>query len=157
MLPHQASAYSLACHLSRDPVAAEDIVQEAYLNAFRGFDGWHGGASKAWLLTIVRNCFLAGRHGRPITDPIEDAEDLPMDEPSPEDNLIARREVGLLRLEIGRLPTAFREVLILRELEEMSYKEIATITGSPIGTVMSRLARARNLLGKRLIPAAATQ
>jgi RNA polymerase sigma-70 factor (ECF subfamily) len=153
MLPHMDAAYSLARYLSRDPVAADDIVQEAFLNAFRGFDGWRGDAAKAWLLAIVRNCFLAGARGQENMAAIEEAEAIPLDEPTPEEIIITRRELASLHTEIEGLPQSFREVLILRELEELSYKEIATIIDTPIGTVMSRLARARKMLGDRLTSA----
>lgn len=152
MLPHLDAAYSLARFLTRDPVAADDVVQQAFLNAFRGFDGWRGGASKAWLLAIVRNCFLAGCRERGEVVPIEDAEAVAQDDPTPEEILIGRHEAAQLRLEIEALPATFREILVLRELEELSYREIATIVDVPIGTVMSRLARARKMLGARLIP-----
>jgi RNA polymerase sigma factor (sigma-70 family) len=153
MLPHLDSAYSLARYLTCDPVLADDIVQEAFLRAFRGFDGWRGGQPKAWLLAIVRNCFLAARRDTGPTTTIDEAEAIPLDAPTPEEALIEKDAVALLRREIERLPTAFREVLVLRELEELSYKEIASVVDAPIGTVMSRLARARHLLGDRLMPA----
>jgi RNA polymerase sigma-70 factor (ECF subfamily) len=145
------AAHSLARYLTRDPVAAEDVVQEAFLNAFRGFDGWRGGAPKAWLLTIVRNCFLARSRSSAALTPIDEAGDLAQDDPTPEDILISRHEAESLRREIEALPPAFREIVVLRELDGLSYKEIATIIDAPIGTVMSRLARARQLLGIRLV------
>jgi RNA polymerase sigma factor (sigma-70 family) len=155
MLPHMDAAYSLARYLTRDPVAADDVVQEAFLRAYRGFDGWRGGAPRAWLLAIVRNCFLAARHHAGVTAPLDEAEAVPFDAPTPEEALIGQDEAARLRREIERLPTVFREVLVLRELEELSYKEIATVVDAPIGTVMSRLARARHLLGDRLMLARA--
>lgn len=148
MLPHMNAAYSFARYLARDPAAAEDIVQDAYLNALRGFDGWRGDSAKAWLLTIVRNCYLGTiAHQRPDLA-IEDVHGPTED--TPEDILIRRHDAALVRQEIARLPEPFREVLVLRELEELSYKEIASILQTPIGTVMSRLARARTMLGDRL-------
>jgi RNA polymerase sigma-70 factor (ECF subfamily) len=150
MLPHMDAAYSLARFLTRDSVAADDVVQEAFLNAFRGFDGWRGGAPKAWLLAIVRNCFLARARDHGLSVPIEEAEFVAQDDPTPEEILIDRHEAATLHFEIEALPQAFREILVLRELEELSYKEIATILEIPIGTVMSRLARARQMLGARL-------
>lgn len=149
MLPHMDAAYSFARYLARDPAAAEDIVQDAYLNALRGFDGWRGEASKAWLLTIVRNCYLAtiAAQGRDLpTDALPEAAD----DPTPEDILIRRHDAAFIRREIGQLSEPFREVLVLRELEELSYREIAAIVDTPIGTVMSRLARARQMLATRL-------
>ena len=146
-LPHLDAAYNLARWLSRSPADADDIVQDAMLRAFRAFDGFRGGDAKAWLLAIVRNCWrsagaAAKRRGHTA---LED-ENLVAEEGNPEEAAIqegARRRLDLL---IARLPAEFREVLILREMEDMSYREIAEITGAPIGTVMSRLARARTSL-----------
>ena len=145
-LPHLDAAYNLARWLSRSPADADDIVQDAMLRAFRGFDGFHGGDARAWLLTIVRNCWRSAgaatkRRGH---TPLDD-EGLVADGVDPEEAAIeasARRRLDAM---IAALPEEFREVLILREMEDMSYREIAQITGVPIGTVMSRLARARAL------------
>jgi len=146
-LPHLDAAYNLARWLSRSPADADDIVQDAMLRAFRGFDGFRGGDIKAWLLTIVRNCWLsAGAATRRRGHTSLEDEDLEAPQSSPEEMAIragAKRRLDAL---IGQLPEEFREVLILREMEDMSYREIAAITGSPIGTVMSRLARARAML-----------
>ena len=145
-LPHLDAAYSLARWLSRSPVDADDIVQDAMLRAFRAFDGFRGGDAKAWLLTIVRNCWLSAgsasrRRGHTeLDDGLADAG------PDPEESAIRAGHQRRLDAMIARLPDDFREVLILREIEDMSYREIAEITGAPIGTVMSRLARARALL-----------
>jgi RNA polymerase sigma-70 factor, ECF subfamily len=145
-LPHLDAAYNLARWLSRSPSDADDIVQDAMLRAFRGFDGFRGGDARAWLLTIVRNCWRtagAATQRRGYT-PLED-EGLVADDTDPEEAAIeasARRRLDAM---IAALPEEFREVLILREMEDMSYREIAQITGVPIGTVMSRLARARAL------------
>ena len=145
-LPHLDAAYNLARWLSRSPVDAEDIVQDAMLRAFRGFDGFRGGDAKAWLLTIVRNCWLsAGTASR--RRGLTSLEDSMADEgPGPEETAIQAGHQRRLDAMIARLPADFREVLILREMEDMSYREIAEITASPIGTVMSRLARARTQL-----------
>jgi RNA polymerase sigma-70 factor, ECF subfamily len=145
-LPHLDAAYNLARWLSRSPADADDIVQDAMLRAFRAFDGFRGGDAKAWLLTIVRNCWLSAgaasrRRGHTGLD-----EGLPAQDADPEETAIQAGHQRRLDAMIARLPADFREVLILRELEDMSYREIAEITGSPIGTVMSRLARARTLL-----------
>ncbi|QJU60059.1 sigma-70 family RNA polymerase sigma factor [Sphingomonas sp. AP4-R1] len=150
MLPHMGAAYSLARFLTRDAVAADDVVQEAFLNAYRGFDGWRGSASKAWLLAIVRNCVFARSRDPGFAVPVEEAELVADQDPTPEEWLIGRYEAAALQREIEELPPVFREVLVLRELEELSYKEIATIVDVPIGTIMSRLARARQMLGARL-------
>lgn len=159
MMPHMDAAYNLARYLTRDPSAAEDIVQDAYLRAYRSFDTWRGEAAKPWLLTIVRNCFLnsvanpAERlSGRPVH---EQADALPpelIETESPESLLAGKDEAAMLRATIEQIPEPFRETLILRELEELSYKEIAAIAQVPIGTVMSRLARARQMLADLLLP-----
>jgi RNA polymerase sigma-70 factor (ECF subfamily) len=145
-LPHLDAAYNLARWLARSPADADDIVQDAMLRAFRAFDGFRGGDAKAWLLAIVRNCWLSSgaattRRGHTVLE-----DDLVAAENNPEETAIqegARRRLDLL---IAQLPQESREVLILREMEDMSYREIAEITGVPIGTVMSRLARARTSL-----------
>jgi len=151
-LPHLDAAYNLARWLSRSPADAEDIVQEAMLRAWRAFDGFRGGDMKPWLLSIVRNCWrTAGadvrRRGQVALSEAGDA--LPSGEPSPEATAQGASEGRRLGALIARLPDEFREVLILREMEDMSYREIAKVTGTPIGTVMSRLARARALLKEK--------
>jgi RNA polymerase sigma-70 factor (ECF subfamily) len=146
-LPHLDAAYNLARWLSRSPVEADDIVQDAMLRAFRAFDGFRGGDIKAWLLTIVRNCWLSTVVGsrRRAHASLEDQE-LPATDASPEDAAIQAGTQRRMDLLIAQLAPEFREVLILREMEDLSYREIAEITGAPIGTVMSRLARARTQL-----------
>ena len=151
VLPQLGAAYNLARWLTRNDHDAEDVVQEAYLRAFRFFDGFRGGDVRAWLLTIVRNTYYTWLSSNRISDhsaPIEDDEtwDLETDAPNPELSAIQASERDQLEQAIENLPAEFREVLILRELEEMSYKEISDISGIPIGTVMSRLARARKRL-----------
>lgn len=154
MLPHLDAAHNLARYLSRDADAAEDIVQEAFLRAFRGFGDYRGGNARAWLLAIVRNCHRSwwqSRQRSPRTEPLDNGEgeeersDLPHDEASPEAAMLQRAEAGEIRDILGGLPAAFREVLVLREMEELSYREIAEAIEAPLGTVMSRLARARSL------------
>jgi RNA polymerase sigma factor (sigma-70 family) len=165
ILPHLDGAYNFARYLSRDATAAEDIVQEAFLRAFRAFGNFRGGAPKAWLFAIVRNCFLdwaAGRSGqeRVLVDEGAltgaQAEALANvadpDQDDPEVALLRRREAQTVRAVIENLPEPFRETLVLRELEELSYREIAALTAAPIGTVMSRLARARQMLSDMLMP-----
>lgn len=134
----------------RDDEAAQDVVQEAYLRAFRFFDGYDGGDSKAWLLAIVRNTCRTWQHRQN-----RDADAVPFDEVAHstiqdagalERDLADRQKMRVLRNCIEMLPLDFREVLVMRELEEMSYREIASVTGLPIGTVMSRLSRARKRL-----------
>lgn len=159
MLTHMDAAYNLACYLARDAAVAEDIVQEAFLRAYRGFNGWRGEAPKYWLLAIVRKCHLdhvaANRKGAPAAS-LDDWADAPpsqLVEPDNPESLLAEKDAAvMLRTSIEQLPEPFRETLVLRELEELSYKEIAAITEVPIGTVMSRLARAREMLHNLLIP-----
>ena len=149
MMPHMDAAYNLARYLTRDPSAAEDIVQDAYLRAYRSFDSWRGEAPKAWLLAIVRNCFLNSVSAARAT---EELTEEPVDGDSPENLLAEKSDAAMVRGVVEQLPEPFRETLVLRELEEMSYKEIAAITRVPIGTVMSRLARARQMLAELLLP-----
>jgi RNA polymerase sigma factor (sigma-70 family) len=157
MLPHMDAAYGFARYLARDASAAEDIVQEAFLRAFRAFESWRGDNPKSWLLSIVRNCFIDTVRGRldlPKSegyDELMDSCDL-ADDHNPEEIVAERREAAMLRRTIENLPEPFRETLVLRELEELSYKEIAAISNLPIGTVMSRLARAREMLAALLLP-----
>ena len=152
MLPHLNAAYNLARWLTRNEADAQDVVQEAFLRAFRYFDGFAGGdTAKAWILSIVRHsCFTWLAKNRPAElAPLDEATAETLvaggrDEPdTPERSLLAADERAVLDRLIGKLPPEFREVVILRELEELSYREIAEITALPIGTVMSRLARAR--------------
>jgi RNA polymerase sigma-70 factor (ECF subfamily) len=152
-LPHLDAAYNLARWLSRSQVDAEDIVQEAMLRAFRAFDSFRGGDAKPWLLAIVRNCWRnAGadkkRRGHTAL-PEDDSGALVADDAGPEEHAMASSQSRKLDTVIALLPNEFREVLILREMEDMSYREIAEVTGVPIGTVMSRLARARAMLKER--------
>ena len=161
MMPHMDAAYNLARYLTRDVTAAEDIVQDAYLRAYRSFDTWRGEAAKPWLLTIVRNCFLnsvsggAGRiSGRPVHEIVGELPDELIETSNPESLLVDQSEAAMLRATIEQIPEPFRETLILRELEELSYKEIAAIANVPIGTIMSRLARARQMLADLLLPQA---
>lgn len=161
ILPHLDAAYNFARFLSRDADAAQDIVQEAYLRAYRGFGGFRDGDARAWTFTIVRNCYHAWlqeglrktRYEQPMNDEREADEGSPSTDPAseedtPEAAFIRKSETQRVREVINRLPDAMREVLVLRELEDLSYKEIAEIIDAPIGTVMSRLARARRDFGE---------
>ena len=164
ILPHLDSAYSFARYLAKDPSAAEDIVQTAFLRAFRGFDGFRGEAAKAWLFAIVRRSFLDWKAASMVDDcgqeeavrEIERQGATPCDADTPEEILARAQERDGLRACINALPEPFREVVILRELEELSYKEIAAIAQVPIGTVMSRLARARDMLAELVLSQDAT-
>lgn len=146
VLPHLDAAYRLARYLTRDPAQAEDVVQEAFLKGFRGFAGFRGGDPRAWLFAIVRNEFLSAVRRRAPWADNGVADETPDGHDTPEAALVRSGEVAAVRRAIEALPAPFRETLVLRELEEMSYRQIAEITGAPIGTVMSRLARGRELL-----------
>jgi RNA polymerase sigma-70 factor (ECF subfamily) len=156
-LPHLDAAYNLARWLARPPLDADDILQDAMLRAYRAFDSVRGEDVKPWLLTIVRNCFLTGvqqskrKQDVPLPDDSETEVADPAliaGEPDPEATIIQMDIHRQLNDMLAALPSEFREVLVLREMEELSYSEIAQITGVPIGTVMSRLARARAMLKK---------
>jgi RNA polymerase sigma-70 factor (ECF subfamily) len=150
VMPHLDAAYNLARWLMRNEHDAQDMVQEAYLRALRFFGGFHGTDARAWLLTIVRNtCYtwLKRKQGPEFSCDFEEAVmTKESDEPDPESSHELKVQAQLINEAIDKLPVEFREVVILRELEELSYKEIAAITGIPIGTVMSRLSRARKRL-----------
>jgi RNA polymerase sigma factor (sigma-70 family) len=150
VMPHLDAAYNLARWLTRNEADAQDMVQEAYLRALRFFGGFHGTDARAWLLTIVRNtCYTWLKRNR-SQELSGDFEEVVLtkesDEPDPEVSHVLKVRSQLINEAIEKLPIEFREVVILRELEELSYKEIAAITGIPIGTVMSRLSRARKRL-----------
>jgi RNA polymerase sigma-70 factor (ECF subfamily) len=154
VMPHLDAAYNLARWLTRNEYDAQDMVQEAYLRALRFFGGFHGSDARAWLLTIVRNtCYtwLKRNKSAELSGDIEEVVlTMESDEPDPEASHVLKVQKQLLNEAIEKLPIEFREVVILRELEELSYKEIASITGVPIGTVMSRLSRARKRLSSYL-------
>jgi RNA polymerase sigma factor (sigma-70 family) len=157
VLPHLDAAYRYARWLTRSPADADDLVQEAILKAFRGFDGLRGSAVKAWLFAIVRNCHLTSLTQRerrawvplPSDDGAGDAEALVCTAPGPESASMRRDAERTLARLLADLPPEHREVLVLREIEELDYRDIAAITQVPIGTVMSRLARARAALRAR--------
>ena len=160
MLPHLDAAYTFALYLARNDDVAQDVVQDAYVRALRAFSSYRGENAKAWLLAIVRNVFLTSARARASGgtvsleaylhgDPGRDGAAPQLwdpDQDTPETALVRSDESGRVRDLIEALPEPFRETLVLRELEELSYREIAAATGSPIGTVMSRLARARQML-----------
>ena len=150
VLPHLDAAHNLARWLTRNGSDAEDIVQEAMLRAFRFFEGFRGNEARPWLLKIVRNTFYTLREQNRPTDQSyvldEEAFEIESDDPGPQEIHQQTLDAQLLREALAELPDEFREVLVLRELEECSYKEIATVMNIPMGTVMSRLARARQQL-----------
>ena len=153
VLPHLDAAYNLARWLTRNDHDARDVVQEAALRAFRFLDGLRGEA-KPWLLTLVRNsCMSWLKANRPAELQGSDshaAEYAPVEEVTPETIALRQVDARMLNEALAALPAHFREALILRELEELSYRDIARITAVPIGTVMSRLSRARRLLADSL-------
>jgi len=154
VLPHLDAAFNLARWLLRNRAEAEDAAQEAMLRAFRFFGGYHGGDARAWLLQIVRNTsYTRLQKNEPTDSTTEFDEELhPQTDGTPEALAIAGDERDRLMRALERLPAKFREVLVLREFEGCSYKEIATIMEIPIGTVMSTLARAREKLQRGLAP-----
>jgi RNA polymerase sigma-70 factor, ECF subfamily len=152
VLPHVDAAFNLARWLLRGRADAEDVAQEALLRACRFFRGFHGGDARAWLLQIVRNtCYTWLEKNRPMELSMEFNEEIHVQTCStPETLAIAGDDRERLTLALESLPPRFREVLVLRELEGCSYKEIAAITSLPIGTVMSSLSRARRHLHSAL-------
>jgi RNA polymerase sigma-70 factor (ECF subfamily) len=155
MLPHLNAAYNLARWLTHNGHDVDDVVQESYLRAFRFFDRYQHGDSKAWLLAIVRNtCRTWLRREDAARSAVifdEGALFASADGPSAEERLAEASRAQTLRNCIAALPEEYREVLVMRELEEMSYREIAEVAGVPVGTVMSRLFRARKQLLQRLL------
>jgi RNA polymerase sigma factor (sigma-70 family) len=154
VVPQLDAAYNFARFLSRDADAAQDIVQEAFLRAYRSFAGYRGGDIRAWIFTIVRNCYHSWQMDRRRKSRLEvdrhgegDSEEfistIPSDEDTPEATLVRKAEAQTVHLILDAMPRPFREILVLREIEELSYHQISDITALPIGTVMSRLARAR--------------
>jgi RNA polymerase sigma-70 factor (ECF subfamily) len=149
VMPHLTASYNLARWLVRDTHDAEDVVQDACLRAFHALQGFQGGDGRAWMLTIVRNlCYTFLRKRGSV-------EAVPFDEhvhaaasqsPDPERLQMRIDDVREVRSALEQLPAPFREVLVLREMEDLSYREISRVTGLPIGTVMSRLARGRERL-----------
>jgi RNA polymerase sigma-70 factor (ECF subfamily) len=155
IVPHLDAAYDLARWLTRDSTAAEEVVQEAYLRAYRFFDSFHGDEGRAWILAIVRNTCFSMLDREPPAGRFETFDELvhsgafePM--PSAEDTALARESAAQVRDAVAALPIEFRETVVLRELHGLSYKEIAAVTDAPMGSVMSRLARGRLLLARAL-------
>ena len=151
VLPYLDTAYRFALWLSRSRADAEDVVQEAMLRAYRGFAGLRGADAKSWLLSIVRHCHATARtrqlrHQTRWLDPYLSQPLSSGDAPDPEKEAVRADDSRALAQLVWRLPQEQREVLMLREIEELSYRDIAEVTGTPIGTLMSRLARARTAL-----------
>jgi len=162
VLPHLDTAYRLARWLVRNEHDAQDLVQEAYLSAFRAFDSFHGEHGKPWILTIVRHtCYhwLNHRKGQPPAEVFDETlhsldetnRSVGQSNNDPESWLLRDESRRLVHQALEKLPLEMREILVLRELEGYSYQEIASIMAIPIGTVMSRLARARTLLWTYLL------
>jgi RNA polymerase sigma-70 factor (ECF subfamily) len=165
ILPHLDGAYNLARYLTRDPVLSEDAVQDAMVRAFRAFGQFRGGSPRAWLFTIVRNCCRTAQAGKGgavalvihesalSEDAAAQLSQHPDPAPTPEEEVQRKDIVGRVREAVEAIPEPFREAVVLRDLEELSYAEIAQVTGVPVGTVMSRLARGRAILARELLPA----
>jgi RNA polymerase sigma-70 factor, ECF subfamily len=168
-LPHLDAAFNLARWLAGNPTDAEDVVQDAYMRAYRYFDAFHGGNFRVWLLTIVRNAFVTwvkeNRSNRmvfvpdtPVAETADTEETMWGSRPrDPESLLLESIDSAMLGRLMEQLPAEYREVLLLREVEDLAYKEIAEVTGVPIGTVMSRLSRARLSLRKLWLEQAETE
>ncbi len=160
VMPHLADAYALARWLTGDRMDAEDVVQEASLRAFRAIGGYAGGSARAWVLTIVRHTAYSwlSKNRRPTLVAVDDLAAVEQaqakhggnpDDPgaaTPEAELIMKADAAQLEAAIAALPEQFRETLVLRDIQGLDYREIAQVTEVPIGTVMSRLARARRRL-----------
>jgi RNA polymerase sigma-70 factor (ECF subfamily) len=166
ILPHLDGAYNLARYLTRDAAMGEDAVHDAMIRAHRAFGQFRGGSPRAWLFAIVRNCCrtLQAGAGGALSLVINEAslsedaaaklKDQPDPAPNPEEQVVHEDAMQRVRSAIEAIPEPFREAVVLRDLEDLSYAEIAEVTGTPIGTVMSRLARGRAVLTKALLPGA---
>jgi RNA polymerase sigma factor (sigma-70 family) len=157
VLAHLDAAYNLARWITRSEFGAEDAVQDACLRAFRFFDGQHGPNPKAWFMAIVRNAcmdWLKEQHPRALEDAYDDdAHGFAAAGSDPDAAAVGGAEARWVRECIAALPPEYREVIVLRELEELSYKEISAVVDVPIGTVMSRLSRGRDLLQQKMLGA----
>lgn len=161
ILPHLDGAYNLARYLTRDAVLSEDLVQDAVLRAFRAFDQFRGASPRAWFFAIVRNCCrTALSSGGGVVSLVrndEAAKREPDPSPTPEEETFRKADAARVQAAIEAIPEPFREAVVLRDLEELSYAEIAEVTGVPVGTVMSRLSRGRAMLASELLPAHAAE
>jgi RNA polymerase sigma-70 factor, ECF subfamily len=148
-MPHFARLYNFACWLTQDRVAAEDLVQESFVKALKGFSSFQQGTNfRAWIYRILRNTFLTSQAGLKATVSFDDDDSPaePATTETPESVLLARVEEQTIRRALEELPVNYREIILLCDLEEMSYQEISQALGIPIGTVMSRLSRARKAM-----------
>ncbi|MGH7618337.1 MAG: sigma-70 family RNA polymerase sigma factor [Gemmatimonadaceae bacterium] len=153
VLPHLDDAYTLARYFLRDEHDAQDAVQDAVLRALKYFEGYRDGDARAWLLAIVRNCCLTWQkrdRARRAVIPLLEIEADANDPRDADATAVERSDRAAIERLVGALPTEFREVIVLREVEGLSYKEISDVVGAPIGTVMSRLARARKRIASAL-------
>jgi RNA polymerase sigma-70 factor (ECF subfamily) len=166
ILPHLDGAYNLARYLTRDPVLSEDAVQDAMLRAFRSFAQFRGVSARAWLFAIVRNCCRTAQSRAPGSvslvvhesglgeDVAAKLDDYADPGPTPEEEVFRKADAARVRAAVEAIPEPFREAVVLRDLEDLTYAEIAEVTGVPVGTVMSRLSRGRAILAKALLPPA---
>lgn len=153
-LPHLDAAYNLARWLLRNDHDAEDAVQDACLRAYHAFGRFRGGDGRAWLMTILRNvCYTRlKKHREPASaEPFDEETHPSMSEAEMQDALRQKAQAEMVHLALGKLPAEFREMIVLHDLEGLAYREIAEVAGIPIGTVMSRLARARDRLRAELV------
>ena len=153
LLPHLDAAYNFARYLARNDTDAADVVQEAYLRAMRYGESFTGQNPRAWLFAIVRNTYFSMRKGNiPAETAVPFDEDLHREgeQPGPEVAMLRRADTRVVNEALAELSVEYREVIVLREFEDLSYKEIARVTGAPVGTVMSRLARARDQLTRAI-------
>ena len=151
MLPHLDAAYGFARWLTRDPVVAQDVAQEAMLRALRYFHAFRGEEARPWLLRIVRNTWSDLRQRRGMADQtLDEIEDRPAEGPDPEQSALVGDRRRHIASALAALSPDAREILVLREIEDLSYKHIASVLDLPVGTVMSRLARAREKLAAEL-------
>lgn len=154
MLPHLDDAYTLARYLLRDEHDAQDVVQDAALRAFRHIDSFRGDDPRAWFLVIVRNCcrtWQRRHHDDRRLDPIDAGGPMVLEDPRPADaRAIQQSDRAMIERAVADLPLEYREVLVLREVHDLTYAQIGEVVGVPIGTVMSRLSRARQRLAHAL-------
>jgi RNA polymerase sigma-70 factor (ECF subfamily) len=159
-LPHLDAAYNLARWLLRNDQDAEDAVQEAYIRAYKAFARFRGGEGKAWLMTILRNvCYTMIKKvpSHDTLEPFDEEIHQPLSESEMQEAFRQKANAETLHLALEKLPDEFREIIVLHDLEGLAYKEIAAVAGIPIGTVMSRLARARARLRTEIIAANAKE